>query len=226
MSNLTRPFNVIRRRKNLADILIPKSSNTQKYRLLAAPNFDTSPFTQIIEADISSGYLDPALMISGQAAALQQVNNPGHIRVTFDPATFASAASIADGDIFWLKFQPVNYAGAAGTASNPIMILPEDKLRGDSAVTIAGTAPSGGDVSASLVLDLGYRMQDITIRNEEGATALYVATEAGGPEIRVDGNSTTLSQLTLALGAQGTLLVRGSGGTAKFSATMTSFLPL
>ena len=225
MSNLSRPFNVIRRRARLADILIPKNSTTQKYRLLASPSFD-GVFTQIIEADISSGYLDPALMVSGQAAALQQVNNPGQIRVTFDPQTFAGVASIADADIFWLKFQAVDFSGAAGTATNPIMILPEDKLRGDSAVTISGTAPNAANVAGSLVLDLGYRMQHITIRNEEAATALYVATEAGGPEIKVDGNSTTLSELNLAPGAQGTILVRGNGATAKFSATMTSFLPL
>lgn len=225
MSNLSRPFSVVRRRKNLADVLIPKNATTQKYRLLAAPNFDGT-FTQIIEADISSGYLDPALMTSGRAATLQALNNQGQIRVTFDPATFAGAASIADGDIFWLKFQAVDYAGVVGTATNPVMILPEDKLRGDSSITISGTAPSGTDVSGSLQLDLGYRMQDITIRNEEAATALYVATEVGGPEVLVGGNASTLSQYTLAFGAQGTILVRGGGATAKFSATMTSFLPL
>lgn len=225
MSNLTRPFNVVRRRKNFADILIPKAASTQKYRLLAAPTFDGS-FVQIVEADISSGYLDPALMLSGQAAAMTPLNNPWQIRVTFDPATFAVAASIADGNVFWLKFQAVDFAGSAGTASNPIMILPEDKLRGDSSVTISGTAPNAGSVASSLLLDLGYRMQDITIRNEEASTDLYVATEAGGNEILVDGGSTSLSTLTLARGAQGSLLVRGQGATAKFSATMTSFLPL
>jgi hypothetical protein len=225
MSNISRPFNVIRRRANLADILIPKSLTTEKYRLLAAPNFDGS-FVQIIEANISSGYLDPALVISNRVATLHSVNNPGQIRVTFDPETFAVLASIADADIIWLKFQAVDFAGLAGTASNPIMILPEVKLRGDSSITIAGLAPNAADVAGSLQLDLGYRMQDIAIRNEEGATPLYVATEAGGAEVKVDGGSLTLSQYTLAFGAQGTIFVRGGGGTARFSATMTSFLPL
>lgn len=225
MSNLTRPFNVIRRRKNFADILIPKAPTTQKYRLLAAPTFDGS-FVQIIEADISSGYLDPALMISGQAAAMTSLNNPGQIRVTFDPATFAGAASIADGNIFWLKFQAVDFAGAPGTATNPIMVLPEDKLRGDSSIVIAGVAPQGAAVANSLALDLSYRMQDITIRNEENSIVLCVATEAGGSEIAVGGGATSLSTVTLAMGGQGSLLVRGVGGTARFSATMTSFLPL
>lgn len=225
MSNTTRPFSIVRRRGNLADVLIPKNSNTQKYRLLAAPNFDGS-FVQIIEADISSGYLDPALVTSSRHLTLQALNNPGHIRVTFDPQSFAGVASIADANIFWLKYQAVDFTGAAGTATNPIMVLPEEKLRGDSVITISGTAPNAASVAGSLQLDLGYRMKDIIIRNEEASTALYVATEAGGPEIQVAANSTQLSQLTLAWGAQGCLFVRGSGGTAKFSATMTSFLPL
>lgn len=225
MSNLTRPFNVIRRRKNLADILIPKEASTQKYRLLAAPNFDGA-FVQIVEADISSGYLDPALMTSGRAATLQALNNPGQIRVVFDPASFAALASIADGDIFWLKFEPVSFTGTVGADSNPIMILPEDKLRGDSAITIAGNAPNAATVAGSLVLDLGYRMQDITIRNEDPSKSLFVATEAGGNEVEVEGGGNTLSTYTLAFGAQGTILVRGGGAVVHFSATMTSFLPL
>lgn len=225
MSNTVRPFTVLRRRPRLLDILIPKSPTTQKYRLLAGANFDTGSFTQIIEADIGCGYLDPALRISGQVNALQQVNNPNHIRVTFDPQTFAGAASISDSSQFWLRFQAVDFAGAAGTATPPTLILPEDKLRGDSVITIAGTAPSGANVAGSLMLYLPLRMQDITIRNHEGTTDLFVATDPGGGEMLLD-SASNLSQVTLARGAQGCLLVRGGGATAAFSATMTSFLPL
>lgn len=225
MSNITRPFNVARRRAGLADVLIPRNPLTQKYRLLAAPNFDAS-FTQIIEADISCGYLDPALVTSGRAAALNAFNNPGQLRVTFDPSSFAGAAGINDADLIWLQFQAVDFAGVVGTASNPIMLLPEVKLRADSSITIAGTAPNAASVAGSLQLDLGYRMSNITIRNEDAATQLFVATETGGPEVLVDSNDKPLSSYSMAFGAQGTLLVRGAGATAKFSATMTSFLPL
>lgn len=224
MSNTARPFNVLRRRSRLLDILIPKNAATQKYRLWACATFGGT-FTQIIEADISSGYLDPALRTSGQDKALQAVNNRSHVRVAFDPQTFAVAATISDSAQFWLKFQAVDFAGSAGTQTPPTLILPEDSLHGDSAITIGGTAPNGAAVANSQVLYLPLRMQDITIRNHEASTDLYVATEVGGPEILLDAAS-NLSQVTLARGAQGCLLVRGSGATAAFSATMTSFLPL
>jgi len=225
MSNLSRPFYVVRRRPHLMDILIPKSATTKKYRLLASATF-SGTFTQIIEADIASGYVDPAIITSGQIHTLHALNNPGQIRVVFDPQTFAGTAGIADSNLFWLKFQAVDFAGTPGTASNPIMVLAEEQLRGDTAITIAGTAPSGATVANSLQLDLSYRMKEIVIRNEEGSTALYVATEVGGSETKVDGGSTALSQYRVAIGAQACLLVRGGGATAAFSATMTSFLPL
>lgn len=224
MSNTTRPFTVLRRRSRLLDILIPKNPATQKYRLLAKATFDGA-FTQIIEADIGAGYLDPALRTSGQVNALQSVNNRNHVRVTFDPQTFAGTASISDSAQFWLKFQAVDFAGAAGTQTPPTLILPEDALRGDSVITISGTAPNGATVANSQVLYLPLRMQDITIRNHEPATDLYVATEVGGGEMMLDAAS-NIAQVTLARGAQGCLLVRGAGATAAFSASMTSFLPL
>lgn len=224
MSNLARPFTVLRRRPRLLDILIPKNAATQKYRLTACATFGGT-FTQIVEADIGAGYLDPALRTSGKVHTLQAVNNRDHVRVTFDPQTFAVAASISDSAQFWLKFVAVDFSGAAGTATPPTLILPEESLRGDSVITIGGTAPSGANVGASQVLYLPMRMQDISIRNHEGATDLFVATEVGGVETLIDAGS-NLAQLTMARGAQSCLLVRGGGATAAFSATMTSFLPL
>lgn len=224
MSNTTRPFTVLRRRSRLLDILIPKNPATQKYRLLAKASFD-GVFTQIIEADIGAGFLDPALRTSGQVHALQAVNNRNHVRVTFDPQTFAAAATISDSAQFWLKFQAVDFSGAAGTQTPPTLILPEDSLRGDSVITVAGTAPNGAAVANSQILYLPLRMQDITIRNHDGATDLFVATEVGGGETMVEAAS-SLAMVTFARGAQGCLLVRGGGATAAFSATMTSFLPL
>jgi hypothetical protein len=224
MSNTTRPFTVLRRRSRLLDILIPKNVATQKYRLLAKSSFDGA-FTQIIEADIGAGYLDPALRTSGVARALQAVNTRNHVRITFDPQTFAAAATISDSAQFWLKFQAVDFAGVAGTQTPPTLILPEDALKGDSVITVAGTAPNGAAVANSQVLYLPLRMQDITVRNHEAATDLFVATEVGGAETLLDAGS-NLAQVTMARGAQGALLVRGAGATAAFSATMTSFLPL
>ncbi len=225
MSNTVRPFTVLRRRLRLLDILVPKMPNQQKYRLLAASNFDGT-FVQICEADIGCGFLDPALMTSGRYLTLQDNVNPNQVRLAFDPQSFAVTASIDDANQFWLQLQHANFAGAPDTPSPPTLILPEEKLRGDSVIVIAGTAPSGADVGDSLQLNLPYRMQDVTIRNDDTAHDLYVAMEPGGSELLVKANNSSLSQVSLAKGAQGCLLVRGSSGTAVFSVTMTSFLPL
>lgn len=220
MSNTTRPFNIIRRRPNLLDALIPKSPSTRGYRLKASETF-SGVFTQILEADIGSGYLDPTI----NPAVLHTVNNPGHIRVVFNPQNFNGVAGIVDARMFWLKFQPVDFAGAAGAESPPVMVLPEENLRGDSVIMFTGTAPNVTAPNA-LPLYLSLRMQDITIRNNEASASLFVATELGGSETEVDGGATTLSQLVLPRGAQGCLVVRGGGATANFTVSCTSFLPL
>ena len=225
MSNLTRPLTVVRRRPNLLDLLIPKDANTQGYRLSAATAFDGS-FTTILTADISSGYLDRNLVLAQKDQTLQALNNRNHVRVAFDPQTFNGTAGLVDSQGFWLKYTPVDFAGTPGTASAPMLILPEEKLRGDSVIVVTGTAPVGASVAASQVLLLPFRSQDLQIRNYDSANSLFVAAEAGGDEVEIPGNSVTLSQITLPAGAQGCLLVRGGGGTAKFSAVFTSFLPL
>lgn len=215
MSNAFRDFSVVRRRPNFLDLIIPKSPTTKGYRLQAATNFDAS-FTTILTADISSGYLDRNI----NPSKIHAINNPNHIRVIFDPATF----SLNDNQHIWLRYVPVDFAGSAGTAGNPSLILPDDELRAQARVIIAGTAPSAADVGASLVLNLPYRMHDIGIRNNSasGATVLYVSTAIGAPELQVGGQETA----SLKDGAQGCLLVRGGGGTASFSADFTHSMPV
>lgn len=221
MSNITRPVSVVRRRPHLLDMLVPKDLTVQGYRLQASTTF-SGGFTTILTADISSGYLDPAV----DRRVLQALNNPNHIRIVFDPQTFNGVASIEDDKQFWLKYVPVDFSGTPGTASNPMLVIPEEKLRGDSVVAISGSAPSGATVANSLPLLLPFRAQDITIRNNDGANSLYVALEAGGSEVQLGGGATTLSQVDLPVGAQGCILVRGGGAAVNFSAVFTSFLPL
>jgi hypothetical protein len=217
----TRPFNVVRRRPNILDLLIPKQTSVKGYRLQAATNFDAT-FTTILTADISSGYLDPAV----DRNKLNALNNPNHIRVVFNPQTFFTPTGIEDSKQFWLKFVPVDYSGTPGTASSPCLILPESALRGDSRVLIGGTAPSGTTVGNSLQLLLPFRTQDLTIHNHEPITDLYVALDEGGAEVLLDAGSSTLSQMQFADGAIDSFLVRGDSSTATFSASFTSYLPL
>ena len=217
MSNNARPFTVVRRRLNILDLLIPKQENVQGYRLQAATNFDAT-FTTILTADISSGFLDPAV----NAASLQALNNPNQIRVVFDPQSFFLPTGIEDTKQFWLKFVPVNFGGTPGPASGPCLILPESALRGDSRVVVQGTAPSGASVADALGLQLPFRTQDLEIRNHETVTDLFLSLSEGGPEISLGGGETE----RFYDGPVGDFWVRGGGATAEFSASFTSYMPL
>lgn len=213
----TRAFSIIRRRSHVVDLLTPKRAGVKTYRIQAAATF-AGPFVTIVAADISSGYLDPNV----NSAKLHAVNNPNDIRIVFDPDTFTATAGIADNKPFWLKFQPVDFAGSAGTASAAGLILTDSQRDGSGRVVISGNAPSAGDVTASLQLDLPRAMQDFYIRNYDGSNSLYVAFEPLGSEIQVPPNT----EIRAMEGAQSTLLVRGGGGIVAFSASFTNYLPL
>lgn len=211
---MTREFSILRRRKNLVDIITPKRDNVKGYRFKASPNFDGT-FTTIITADISSGYLDPhvnAMTLEARPGGLS------HIRVVFDPATFNAVASILDANHFWLKFAPLDYAGVEGTNSAPTLVVTDDELRGAAQIIIAGTAPSAADSTNALLLNLPFKAQNIQIRSNEGSggNSLFVATDLGKPEMKIVAQG---ADIFLKGGATPSLAVRGGGGTAAFSAS-------
>lgn len=216
---MSRDFNVIRRRPGIVDMLTPKRANVGGYRIQAAPNFD-GVFTTLFTAPISSGYLDPAI----NPAVLHYVNNNDHIRMVFNPATFTGTAGITDTLDFWMRFVPVDFTGTPGTAGNPALVLTDAEHYGNSRVLIAGNAPAAADVTGSLQLELPFTTQDLYIKNEEatGGHALYLADLAGGPEQQISPQETA----TIFHGPVDLLVVRGSGGTARFSASFTNYLPL
>jgi len=214
-----RDFSVIRRRKNIIDILTPKRANVQGYRFQATTNFDQA-YTTILTAPISSGYLDPAI----NPVVLNAVNNPDHIRVVFNPNTFTAAAGITDAAHFWLKFIPVDFSGTPGTAGAGTLVLTDSEHSGNSRVQIAGVAPADSTVANSLQLNLPQSSQDFVIKNENAAGGfnLYVSFRVGGAEHQV----APQESLKFFEGPLDLLMVRGSGGTVTFSASFTNYLPL
>ena len=225
MTTTDREFTVFRRRPHLVDILTPKRDGVQGYRLKAARNFDLTVQT-IITADIGAGFLDPTALRNGNINRATLGTAPGeHVRIVFDPDTFsAHAANLDDNEHIWLQFVPVDFSGAEGTPGALTLVLPDDENKATGRVVIAGTAPTGASIVNSLRLDMPLRMRDFYIRNEEasGGTDLKVATAEGGPEVTV----APQTEVTFLDGGQGTILVRGDGGTADFSANMTHYLPL
>lgn len=195
MTTADRDFTVVRRRPHLIDIITPKRSGVQGYRLKAASNFDLT-FQTILTADISSGYLDPTALRAGTIHRQTLGTMPGnHIRIVFDPTTFAAphAAGLDDDQHVWLQFFPVDFTGAEGVGGARGLILPDDEMNGQGRVIVRGSAPSGVSVANSLRLDLPYRMRNMTIRNNEAnaSTASGTLTFTGIPNntetVTVDG---------------------------------------
>lgn len=213
-----RDFSVIRRRRNIVDVLTPKRVNVAGYRFQVATNFDQT-YTTILTAPIGSGYLDPAI----NPAVLNSVNNNDHIRVVFNPDTF-SGTGISDGAHFWMRFLPVDFAGTPGSPGPGTLILTDAEHYGNSRVQIAGTAPQGAAIANSLQINLPQNSQDFYIKNANAAAGngLYVAFMVGGSEQQVSAQEVMKAYD----GPSDTLMVRGAGGTAAFSASFTNYLPL
>lgn len=210
----TRPFNVIRRKANLVDILIPKQAGVQGYRLRNAANFDAA-YADLLTADISSGYLGSTV----DRRTLSPINSRDFVRIAFDP----DDEGLTDTAPFWLRFQPVDFGGTPGTESIGMMILPEDAHGGDRRVVIRGNAPNAASIADSLEIGLPFRAMDIVITNHDSADELLVATLPGGYEYQIASGGTTLE---IKDGPLERLFVRGDSAVVDFSATFTGFLPL
>ena len=214
---MLRQFSMTRRRPNHVDLLIPRQSGVDGYRIQSSPNFDgawTTAFTAPV-----GGYVDPAIDLTVVATLNTPTNAYGPaVRCIFNPVTY----SLTDTAAFWLRFVPVT-AGAAGTPGAPTLVLPDASNHGTGLVVIHGTAPSAVSSAGSLQIDLPSLAQDFRIHNEEVARSLYVAFEQDGAEIQCQFGAT--EQFTSMAAAQSSLWVRGGAGTAAFSLTFTRAFP-
>lgn len=204
-----RTFIVNRRRPNLVDALVYLSGADQ-YRLKWAPNFDTvGPWTTITTSP-PGGWKDPNV----DRRKLEVLNIGGHYcRIAFDPASF----TIPDTTAFWLVGVPVT-GGIEGTSSAPALVLPYSAVVGNMPVTVAGNAPNALTIAGSQQIDLPAAMFAIHLRNNDGANAMFVATDGNGPEFKLPAGETL--NLSVIAGAP-SLWVRGDGGAVPFSAILT-----
>jgi hypothetical protein len=207
---MQRPFSVIRRRPNLLDVVIPVQDGVDGYRLDVATNFD-AVYAPLITAT-RMGHIDPSLRNRGHVPV-----NGRMVRILFDPDNYAPP--LDDTKPFWMRFTPIT-GGVPGTPSAGSLVLPDgDRYR---AIIIAGDAPAGADVSASLKIDFPYMVEGLHIRNTDPGNSLYVATEIGGAEFEVPfGTAQTLDIRA----ATPFILVRGGGGDVPFSASCTTAFP-
>jgi len=217
---MDREFTVVRRRANLVDILTPKRTGVQGYRLKAAANFDLT-FNTMITGDIGTGHLDASV----DTRVLTPLNNRDRVRLVFDPANYSGGPwNLVDTDHIWLQFFPVDFAGAEGSGGVRTLVLPDDEEKGQGRVIIRGSAPNGASVANSLQLNLPFKMRNVYIRNNEasGGDELAVASRPGGAERLI----APQEEAEFFEGGTELLMVRGVGGAVNFTASMTHLLPL
>lgn len=208
---MSRQFSTIRRRPHHVDIITPFVYGTVEYRIKYASNFDGS-FTTIIAAP-SIGFLDPTIQQSVIASA------PGNlVRIVFDPTNYTIPS---DAKSIWLQF--ARYDGSSETyVSPPTLLLPDEANHGVGIVTIAGVAPNVASSDLALQIDLPALMFDMRVHVSTGS-ALLVSTEKGGAETQFP--SGEVGQFLSFVATQGSIFVRGSGGTSTFSMTSTRAYP-
>lgn len=216
MSN-AREFSIVRRRKNLVDLITPRVPGLSEYRFEVATNFD-SAYTLIITAPTASGFVDPNIDRQ-RLRALTSLPGNGKIRVVFDPASYAPVP-LTNGDDahFWIRMVPVDAVFGPLTPTPGVLVMTEDERQAQQQILISGTAPN--TAAPGLQVDLPRRVGDIRIRNNEaaGGTDLLVTTTLNGPEYRIEGQA----EWTPYQGLTPTLHVRGDAGTAAFSASFTT----
>jgi len=123
MSNI-REFSIVRRRKNLVDILIPRVDDTSQYEFEVADNFDAA-YSQIFVVPQASGFLDANV----DRRVLTKATVPGNakVRAVFDPDTYAPG-DITNGDDghFWLRMvRVVASTGASEPATPGVLVITE-----------------------------------------------------------------------------------------------------
>lgn len=210
-------FSIAYRAPGIVDLLMPKKVGVDGYRILGAKNFDGA-FVALFTASLGGGYLDPTV----DRGRLHDMPGNNHVRAVFNPDSFGDGdtidAGLFDNQQLWLQFQPV-VGGVAGDVGPTVLVLPPAQRYNNSRVVIAGEAPSQATVADSSVLVLGSRMTGMSVfNNEAAATSLFVAFEAGGPEVEV---LPTASHSYFQGGSTSMLWVRGGGGAASFSAEFT-----
>jgi hypothetical protein len=203
MSN-PREFNIIRRRPNLVDMLIPREIG-RTYKLQKATAC-TGAWTDL--AVVTNGYVEPSI----DRAVLHSVPNRNTIRVVFDP----DQHTLTDTSTFWLRL--VTDAGLGTEEISPVApVLPDSWYQGNQMFVFEGTAPA-----TALHIYLPRSMKDVEVRNQDAAGSLYVAIHPSGSEVEV-APTTGWPILSLKEGPVTDLLVRGS---VDFTVSCSNYLPL
>jgi len=212
--SVPRRFSILRRKAGLIDLITPirpESEGVASYRLKK----DTDPFgsfTNVVLTAPITGLIDPT--VAGKHHVIQPGEN---VRMLFNPANY----TLSDA-AFWVRLFYVNASNvelgspAPGAAT---LVLPP--FVGPIQTGFTATATVKADLANSTQLDLPRAMESIKILNLDGTNPLFVAFDAGGPEMEIPFGK----ELTGFVGASGQMFVRSTGAGVKFTTTFTYATP-
>lgn len=205
---MAKSLSVYRRRVGLVDLFLVSRTGAKSYLFKAATNFDAAAVAfQSVPQD---GFRSPNAFDSGPSEGFR-----GRTRFTFAPADYG----LDDTKPIWIKIQQVNVDGTV-SADEAFHLIPPYNPQGRKAVVLAGNAPNGASIAASLELQLPHQMQGLELQNN-GSNDLYVAFEPGGPEFKVPPLTTGFTNLSVNYPTVSQLFVRGNGGAVAFAAVMS-----
>lgn len=210
-----RLFSILRRKPGFIHFTTPlldsSATGVVKYRLYTDTSPDFPSPTEVVTVT-NLGLVDPAV------AGPQNPIIPGrNVQILMKPSNYG----LPDSAFFWLKLVYVDSADADMSSPAPsaaTLVLPP--FVGNEQAGFNATAPSGTTIADSLQIDLPRQMSNFRVRNLSTTIPLYVAFQEGGPEIVVPGQTTSQESIGFE-GLVSSIWVRGSGGTAAFSAQFT-----
>lgn len=205
---MAKSLSVYRRRAGLVDLFLVSRTGAKSYTFKASTNFDLAAVA--VQSVPQDGFRSPTAFDSGVSDGFR-----GRTRFTFNPTDYG----LDDTKPIWLRFQQVNVDGTVG-ADEAFHLIPPYNPQGRKAVVIAGSAPNGASIAASLELQLPHQMQGMELQNN-GGQDLYVAFEPGGPEFKVAPLSTGFTNLSINYPTVSQLFVRGNGAAVAFAAVMS-----
>lgn len=212
MTMNVRDFQVVRRRSNLVDLIIPKELGDVSYEIEGAVNFDAA-YSSLVSVPVGRGHLDQSI----DRRVLNQL--PGHdkVRITFDPDNYSGVLTNGDTAHFWLRLIRTT-GGGAQPPSIGTLILTEAERQAQQQITIQGDAPAS---TTRLPIGLPRRMDNFNIVNHDDTNNLLVSTIEDGSQYNVLPGE-TWSPFT---GATAGIEVSGDGGVVAFSASFTNTFP-
>lgn len=211
---MPRVISVDRRRNGIVDLSVRRRAGVKGFQFKASSNWDGA-FT-LFESVPNHGFKSATC----PEAAYGYGRYDHVVRFLFNPTDYTvGVPAVRDDTPFYILAAPINDDGSVGPNEAIHVILPYNSAPNRSFV-MAGTAPSGANLAASIEVQLPQNCNDFDISND-GAANLYVAFERPGAEYLVQPTSTAFKSFEQAFTNVNQVFLRGAGGSTTVSIAFT-----